>query len=154
MRNIQEYDLALRVFDKMTKGALTKNEMARTRLEIAETFIQMGDSEKAEIRAVATSAVREAENRFEFLEKVKKETGINIEVISGTEEGRLIYIGTIHALPVYEQKALILDIGGGSTETIVGYKSDIFYVNSTKLGAIRLTKRFFPNGKATSKQIQ
>ncbi len=111
-----------------------------------KNFMKIAECEKATIRAVATSAVREAINKNEFLERAFQETNIEVEVISGAEEGRLIYIGALHALPIYSRKALVIDIGGGSTETIVGYQGDILRVNSEKLGAIRLTKRFFENG--------
>lgn len=117
-------------------------------------FKKIADSEKAYVRAVATSAVREAINQKEFLEKVSAEVGINIEVISGPEEGRLIYIGAMHALPIFPKKAFIIDIGGGSTETISGTKGEIIHVNSTKLGAIRLTKRFFDDGITTPERIE
>jgi len=111
-------------------------------VETLKRFVDIARSKNAEIRAVATSAVREATNRQEFIDLVKKETGIDIEVISGIEEGRLIYLGALHSLPIINLKALITDIGGGSTETIIGYKGDILYVHSEKLGAIRLTVRF------------
>ena len=116
-------------------------------------FSLLANSEKAEISAVATSAVREAENKDEFLKKVKKATGIDIEVISGTEEGRLIYMGTIHALPIEGQRTLVIDIGGGSTETVIGQSGEVKYVHSEKIGAIRLTEGFFPNGIATPESV-
>lgn len=116
-------------------------------------FALLANSEQAEISAVATSAVREAENKDDFLKKVKKTTGIDIEVVSGTEEGRLIYLGAIHALPIENLKSLIIDIGGGSTETIIGYHGEIKYVHSEKIGAIRLTEGFFKNGIATSQKV-
>jgi exopolyphosphatase / guanosine-5'-triphosphate,3'-diphosphate pyrophosphatase len=116
-------------------------------------FSKLAKFEEAEIRAVATSAVREALNRDAFLNKVKEATGINIEVVSGPEEGRLIYIGTIHALPILKQKALVMDIGGGSTETIIGKNGNIIYVHSEKIGAIRLSCKFFPDQKISQSQI-
>mgnify|MGYP001287360259 FL=1 len=70
-------------------------------------FAELARSHTAEIRATATSAVREANNQKEFLQRVSKETGINIEVISGAEEGRLIYIGALHALPIIKKKTFI-----------------------------------------------
>ncbi|MFC2131693.1 Ppx/GppA phosphatase family protein [Bacteroidota bacterium] len=117
-------------------------------------FALLANAEKAEISAVATSAVREAQNKDEFLKKVKNETGIDIEVISGNEEGRLIYQGIIHALPVENQKTLVIDIGGGSTETVIGHLGEIKFIHSEKLGAIRLTQGFFPNGISTSDRIK
>jgi exopolyphosphatase/guanosine-5'-triphosphate,3'-diphosphate pyrophosphatase len=82
---------------------------------------------------------------LEFVNRVREETGIDIEIINGGEEGRLIYLGVLQAVPVFNKRVLCIDIGGGSTEFIVGYKGKILYVNSLKLGAVRLTKKFFPN---------
>jgi exopolyphosphatase/guanosine-5'-triphosphate,3'-diphosphate pyrophosphatase len=106
-------------------------------------FNELAKTCNATVRAVATSAVREAKNRQEFVDSVYEKTGINVQVVSGAEEGRLIYIGATHALPIMNQRALIIDIGGGSTETIVGFENKVEFVASAKLGAIRMTKRFF-----------
>jgi len=95
------------------------------------------------IRAVATSATREAHNKEEFITRVKDETGIEIETISGYEEARLIYLGVMQALPVYNEKILLIDIGGGSTEFLIGKRGNIKYANSVKLGAVRMTQKFF-----------
>lgn len=107
-------------------------------------FATMAHNSGATIRAVATSAVREALNRKVFLQRVYHETGIRIEVISGAEEARMIYLGVAQALPVFDKKTLVIDIGGGSTETTIGMHGDILHAHSAKLGAIRLTRRFFP----------
>jgi exopolyphosphatase/guanosine-5'-triphosphate,3'-diphosphate pyrophosphatase len=117
-------------------------------------FAELARSHNAEIRATATSAVREANNQKEFLQRVSKETGINIEVISGAEEGRLIYIGALHALPIIKKKTFIIDIGGGSTETIVGLEGEIEFVKSAKLGSIRMTRRFFPNNRYRKEEVE
>ncbi len=118
-----------------------------------KNFSKIARSEKAEIRAVATSAVREALNKEEFLSRVKSETGVSVELVSGQEEGRLIYIGAVHALPILSNRTLVIDIGGGSTETIVGRDGEVKCVASEKLGAIRLTKRFFTEDVITDAQI-
>lgn len=115
-------------------------------IDAIKEFNEIAVSKKAFIRAIATSAVREALNKDDFLRKVYDETGIEIEVVSGKEEARLIYIGTMHALPLYSRKSLVIDIGGGSTETIIGENGKTIYANSEKLGAIRLTQMFFDNG--------
>lgn len=107
----------------------------------------------ADIRAVATSAVREALNREAFVQRVLQETGIDVEVVSGTEEGRLIYVGAIHALPILGKRAFVIDIGGGSTETVIGMQGDVAYVHSAKLGHIRISKRFFPDGVVTEQRL-
>jgi len=119
-----------------------KSDALQRGINCLTRFAELAKSRKAEVVAVATSAVREASNKDEFIQKVKKATGINVDVVSGLEEGRLIYIGVIHALPILKKKALIIDIGGGSTETVVGLNGEIKYVHSAKLGAIRMTKRF------------
>ncbi len=110
-------------------------------------------SHNAELRAVATSAVREASNKIDFLKRVHKEVGINIEVISGIEEGRLIYLGVLQSVPIFNKRVLCIDIGGGSTEFVVGYKGKILYANSLKLGAVRLTKKFFIDYKVTDNAV-
>jgi exopolyphosphatase/guanosine-5'-triphosphate,3'-diphosphate pyrophosphatase len=117
-------------------------------------FKKTADSLGARVRAVATSAVREALNQKLFIERVKRETGIDVEVIAGSEEARLIYLGIIQALPVHNKKVLLVDIGGGSTEFLLGLSGEVIYSNSLKLGAIRLTQRFFPTGKITPRQIK
>lgn len=112
------------------------------------------DSYNAEIRAVATSAVREAMNGEDFISEVFYKTGIKIEIISGYEESRLIYMGVLQSLPVYGKKILLIDIGGGSTEMLVGEKGEVKYANSTKIGTVRLTERFFPDKKFTPDAVE
>jgi exopolyphosphatase/guanosine-5'-triphosphate,3'-diphosphate pyrophosphatase len=123
-------------------------------LAALKRFKRIASTKGAPIRAVATSAVREALNKNEFIEKVKHETGIDIEVISGFEEARLIYLGVLQALPVYKKRILLIDIGGGSTEFLIGEKRKIRYSNSLKIGAVRLTERFFSSQKYTDKSIK
>ncbi|HTY10282.1 MAG TPA: Ppx/GppA phosphatase family protein [Bacteroidota bacterium] len=117
-------------------------------------FRMIADSYHASIRAIATSAVREALNQDEFLRLVKTEAGIKIEVASGFEEARLIHLGVLQALPIFKKRHLMLDIGGGSTEFLFGYQRNILYTNSLKIGAVRLTQRFFEDGVASSKSIR
>ncbi len=118
-----------------------------------KNFVSIARSSNADIRAVATSAVREALNQEDFLLKAKIETDVNIEVVSGTEEGRLIYLGAIHALPIISKQTLVIDIGGGSTETIIAKDGTIKYVHSEKLGSIRLTRRFFNGDRIAQSQV-
>ncbi len=116
-------------------------------------FKGIADSHNAEVHAVATSAVREAFNKNEFIERIKMETGVETEVISGEEEARLIYLGILKAVPVYDKRTLCIDIGGGSTELMIGYKGKILYSASIKLGAVRLTQMFFPDYKITESRL-
>src|SRR5215831_11624002 len=73
----------------------------------------------ARVVAVATSAVREAENAEEFLDRARTEAGVEVEVISGIEEARLIHLGILQAVPVFDRRHLMIDIGGGSTEVLI-----------------------------------
>lgn len=97
----------------------------------------------ADVHAVATSAVREAENAEEFIERARIEAGVEIDVISGVEEARLIHLGVLQAVPVYDRRLVLIDIGGGSTEILVGERGETLTAGSVKLGAIRVTRRFF-----------
>lgn len=105
-------------------------------------MVEVATSLGADITAVATSAVREAENRQEFVDRARCELGLVVEVISGIEEARLIHHGALHAIPSSDRRTLVVDIGGGSTEFVVGDGLDIIEARSLRLGAIRITQRF------------
>ncbi len=135
-------DMKLLSFDAMERG-----------VDALRRFAEMAKKVKAPIRAIATSAMREADNRDEFVHQVVEQTGIQIEVVSGMEEGRLIYVGALHALPILSKRSLVIDIGGGSTETVIGLKGEHQYIHSAKLGAIRLSQRFFSEEPTTFEQI-
>jgi exopolyphosphatase/guanosine-5'-triphosphate,3'-diphosphate pyrophosphatase len=107
----------------------------------------------ASVRAVATSAVREAENRAVFIERARA-VGVEVEVISGFEEARLIFLGVLQAVPVFDRKVLVFDIGGGSTELVLGSRGDVLSVRSLKLGAIRLTRRYFRKSKLSARAVE
>jgi len=123
-------------------------------IAILKKFKNLADFYHAKLHAVATSAVREAENKRDFLDRVLKETGIKIEVIDGRIEAGYIYKGVRKALPYKDKKLLCLDIGGGSTEYILGFNDEIFYGESIKIGAVRLSKKFFPDFILTEEGIQ
>ncbi|MBN1447665.1 MAG: Ppx/GppA family phosphatase [Bacteroidetes bacterium] len=122
-------------------------------LDTLRRFVLIAQSQEAPIRAIATSAVREALNKQVFLDRVREELNVDIEVVSGFEEARLIYLGVMQALPVYGQTILLTDIGGGSTEFLVGTQGSVQYANSLKLGAVRLTRRFFSGETVRSKGV-
>lgn len=117
-------------------------------------FREIAEASGARIFAVATSAVREAENRQVFIDRARDEAGIEVEVISGFEEARLIHLGVIQAVAVYDEKLLLCDIGGGSTELLVGQKGETLAARSLKMGAIRMTQRFFGADKVASGAVE
>lgn len=106
-----------------------------------------------EIVAFATAAVREAENREEFIERVRREAGIEVRVISGPEEARLIWLGVSSGIELGSKRALLIDIGGGSTEVIVGTSEGHEVLESMKLGAIRLSNLFFDTPDPVSPEL-
>jgi exopolyphosphatase / guanosine-5'-triphosphate,3'-diphosphate pyrophosphatase len=132
---------------------LNDEAMARG-IDALKRFKGLADSAEASVRAIATSAVREARNQREFIVRVNHETGIKIEIASGVEEARYIYLGVLQALPVFNKQTLLIDIGGGSTEFLIGHERNIIYDNSLKLGAIRLTQRFFTDKETDSKSVK
>lgn len=95
------------------------------------------------IVAVGTSAVREATNRAEFLDFIKKQTGISIEVISGEEEARLTYFGAASGLDSTLKRIAVIDVGGGSTEITVGGRTMVDRNVSLDVGSVRITERYF-----------
>ncbi len=132
---------------------ITPQAMERA-VETLKRFKGLADSHNAAVRAVATSAVRESLNKSEFVDLVYNETGIEIEVISGIEEARIIYLGALKAVPIYDKKTLCIDIGGGSTEFVVGQEGKILFSRSLKIGAVRLTQKFFPDFKVTKSRVE
>jgi exopolyphosphatase/guanosine-5'-triphosphate,3'-diphosphate pyrophosphatase len=132
---------------------LTEEAMNRG-IETLRRFKKVADAYDAAVRAIATSAVREALNQHEFIRRAFAELEIKIEVASGFEEARLIYLGIIQALPVDQKPLLMIDIGGGSTEYLVGRKREVLYENSLKLGAIRTTQRFFSSNELTDDSLK
>ncbi len=97
----------------------------------------------AQVRAIATSAMREAANGKELIDRVRETTGIRIEIISGAEEARLVSLAVRHAVPKLGQNnALLIDIGGGSVEFVVIEKGQVIALESLKMGTVRLLSRF------------
>ncbi len=95
-----------------------------------------------QIIAVATSATREANNGDEFLARIESEVGLNVDLISGQEEARRIYLGVLSGMDFQNQPHIIIDIGGGSTEIILADSQEPRFLSSTKIGAVRLTRDF------------
>jgi exopolyphosphatase/guanosine-5'-triphosphate,3'-diphosphate pyrophosphatase len=122
--------------------ALTAAAMAGG-LEALSKFKRLADSHKVdEIIAAATSATREAENGGDFLAAVREQTGIDVKVISGAEEARLIHIAATYGIDLAKRHGVVIDIGGGSVEITLGAAREPALAKSFKVGVIRLTERF------------
>ncbi len=119
--------------------------------DAAESSLKAIDQIKREIakegdidvlKAFATSAFRDASNGREFALTIAGETGIEVEIIDGEREAELIYKGVRESILIYDEKVLICDIGGGSTELIIAGKRDIHFMKSFNLGVVRLREMF------------
>jgi exopolyphosphatase/guanosine-5'-triphosphate,3'-diphosphate pyrophosphatase len=125
--------------------ALTTEAMSAA-LQALSKFRRLAESHSVDvILAAATSATREARNGGEFLGRIEAETGIRPRVITGTEEARLIHLAAVYGVDVGSARAVVIDIGGGSTEITLGTATSIQAARSFKIGVIRLTERFVKN---------
>lgn len=104
--------------------------------------------------AFATAGLRSTANGQEFVEYIEKELDMKIEIISGDREAQLIYEGIKMAVPLSDENVLMMDIGGGSTEFIIGNKNKIEFTESLKLGAGRLTEKFKPSDPILPHEIE
>ena len=114
---------------------------------------QLQGFEPARVRAVATQTLREARNRDEFLSRAESALGFQIEIISGREEARLIYAGVAHLQPSTTPR-LVIDIGGRSTEMILGHGRTPVTAESFKVGSASLSKRWFPDDRYTAQAFR
>ncbi|KAF0813739.1 Guanosine-5'-triphosphate,3'-diphosphate pyrophosphatase [Andreprevotia sp. IGB-42] len=105
------------------------------------------------VRAVATNTFRVASNIGDFLPLAERALGFPIEVINGHEEARLIYLGAAHSLPDGQLPRIVIDIGGGSTEIIVGRGFDAHWMASVQLGCVTWSQRYFPDGVITPERL-
>ena len=106
------------------------------------------------VRVVGTNALRVAKNAGAFLRRAESALGFPIEVIPGREEARLIYLGVVHSLPMSHHNRLVVDIGGGSTECIIGNKLKPKAMESLYMGCVSFTSRYFPDGKIEKKAFK
>ncbi len=131
------------------------NEISETALECLARFGQrLAEIPPENVRAVGTSALRRARGRREFLRRAEKALGHSIQVISGIEEARLVYLGAARSLPPDGKRRLVMDIGGGSTELIVGEGLEPLALESLHMGCVSITNRFFSGGKITEQAFR
>ena len=135
-------------------GRLDKQAAARA-LACLERFGQrLRDMQASDVRVVGTNALRVARRKQAFLERAREALGFPIEIVSGMEEARLIYSGVAHNLPNEEGRRLVLDIGGGSTEIIIGEHFEPLELESLQMGCVSLSQRFFGDGRLSPKRIE
>ena len=155
---------AFRVIDRMKhwvrlgdgvdkRGRLDEDAINRM-LESLGFFKQLADSYNAFIHCIATSAMRDAPNRHAIAKRIRKELGLVVEVVNGEEEARLVFQGVRSEGYIGENVAHIIDIGGGSTEVIVGNQDGVEVAESLDMGARRYSRLFFDNQKYTAQQLK
>lgn len=133
----------VRLGDRCPKTGELKPEVMERAIATLRRFQEIAKSLNAQtIIAVATSAVREAPNGREFLQQVEDDLGLSVDLISGQEEARRIYLGVLSGMEFNNQPHIIIDIGGGSTELILGDSNEPRSLSSTKVGAVRLTAEY------------
>jgi exopolyphosphatase/guanosine-5'-triphosphate,3'-diphosphate pyrophosphatase len=123
---------------------LTPEAMQRGWDCLARFGERLAGFKKHHVRAVATQTLREARNRAEFLTEAERILGFPIDVVSGREEARLIYQGVAHSLPQSTERRLVVDIGGRSTELILGTGFEAQVMESYRVGSVAWSMRYFP----------
>ncbi len=132
------------------------DESAQSRaLECLSRFSQrLRGFAPADVRAVGTNTFRVAKNSREFLRKAQTVLGFPIDIVAGREEARLIYLGVAHSLPITQSKRLVVDIGGGSTEFIIGTAMKPQKLESLYMGCVSYSVRFFGDGKISKANLK
>ncbi len=145
----------VRLGDREIATGCLKQGIMKKAIAALHRFQEIAKSLHAEtIVAVATSAVREAPNGKDFLHRVKEQVGLSVDLISGPEEARRIYLGVLSGMEFNNQPHMIVDIGGGSTEIILGDSHQERVLTSTKVGAVRLTGELIHSDPISNSEFQ
>lgn len=136
------------------RGHLTPAAQAEALAALARFGERLRGLDPSQVRAVATNTFRVAKNAAEFVPQAEAALGFAIDVIGGSEEARLIYLGAAHSLPATREKRLVVDIGGGSTELIVGRQFKPLLTESTLMGCVSWSMRFFPDGVIDAARLE
>ena len=157
-RTLSEQKETVRLGEGEFKNHMLQKDSMKRAIMVCKQFAEMARNNQAkEIVAVATSATREAKNQAQFIDALKKHAGLSVKTISGVEEARLIYLGISDGFDLKTNNALMIDIGGGSTELIVGNHEEYLHLDSMKLGAIRVSSMFFSpedSGRVSDEKYQ
>ncbi len=146
---------SIRLGSGIDENNVINEETQAQALECLKKFGQrLADFPPGSVRAVGTNTLRNAANSGAFLAQAEEALGHPIDIISGVEEARLIYLGVAHSLAVASQQRLVMDIGGGSTELIIGGDNGPIYMESMEMGCVSVSRKFFADGKISTKRIE
>ncbi|AGB40146.1 exopolyphosphatase [Halobacteroides halobius DSM 5150] len=143
-----------RLGEDIHQTGFLKQEAIKRTTKVLQEYKQIIDRLDATPYVIATSAVRDARNKNEFITAVRRGLGLDVRSIAGEEEARLSYLGITSGLDNLSSKALAIDIGGGSTEFMWGKKQGIVEYKSLNLGAVRLTDSYGDNLKEIEKEVK
>lgn len=150
---VSRHKQRVRLADGLNKHQILSEEAIDRGLECLAMFAERIQGFSPEnVRIAATHTLRQALNTNQFIERASEVLPYPIEVIPGTEEARLIYLGVAHTQP-QSDSMLVIDIGGGSTEMIIGHGFQASLVNSIQMGCVSFTNKFFAKGTISQKQI-
>ncbi|HXI68305.1 MAG TPA: exopolyphosphatase [Steroidobacteraceae bacterium] len=135
-------------------GRIDKDVAARALACLQRFGQRLRDIHADSVRVVGTNALRLAHKKQAFLERAREALGHPIEIIAGMEEARLIYSGVAHTMPNEPGKRLVVDIGGGSTELIIGEALNPLELESLQMGCVSWSERFFRDGKLSAKRFE
>jgi exopolyphosphatase / guanosine-5'-triphosphate,3'-diphosphate pyrophosphatase len=142
----------VRLAEGLQGGALDELALDRGWQALARFGKKLRGFEAGRVRAVATSAVREADNAPLFLASAERHLGFRIDVISGQEEAQLVYAGVAHTLPAQSTR-LVVDIGGGSTEMIIGRGDQLLVTESIAIGSGTFGAHYFHGGRIVAEAL-
>ena len=144
----------VRLGDGVDKRGRLDADAINRMVESLKFFKQLAESYDAEMHCIATSAMRDAPNRNAIAKRIRQELGLVVEIVGGAEEARLVFQGVRSEGYIREEPAYVIDIGGGSTEVIVGNTDGVLAAESLDMGARRYSRMFFATGNYTSRQIE
>lgn len=138
----------------INQNIITEEGVERAIKAISDFQTTLKEMGVEKVMAFGTSALRSSNNGNEVIQKIKNATGIETKIISGEEEAELIYLGVRAAVKLGKEKSLIVDIGGGSVEFIIGNDQEIFWKHSFDIGAQRLLEKFQKHDPISSEEIK
>ncbi len=133
---------------------LTEEAMERALESLSQLGQRIREIPRTNVKAVGTNTLRQAHNGKEFIRRARAALGHNIDIISGREEARLVFIGVDHTIYNHDGASLVMDIGGGSTELIIGKGFKPKVAESLYMGCVNVSQRFFPDGKITGRRMR
>jgi exopolyphosphatase/guanosine-5'-triphosphate,3'-diphosphate pyrophosphatase len=153
----------LRIVDRLREGVrlagylddrqrLTEEGKRRALFCLRRFGQRVRDFPEGSVRAVGTNTLRKARNTKKLLRQAERILGHPIDVVSGQEEARLIFLGACHSLPVAEDRRLVVDVGGGSTECVIGEAFEPLRAESLYMGCVGFTLKYFPDGRISRKR--